>query len=572
VSQPSSYSPAHAFVSDAATISNFPGQQLDFEFSALKTTTDQIRTNLALIQRDDGALLNGVVTYDSLSASVQSNGLAPANAWATGTLCTVGTAVLQNYNLYRCAVAHTAGTFATDLAAGKWTFVIALPVAAMPMPAPTVLGGVFSHTATTHQFVTAINTDGTVTTAQPAFTDISGTLAAAQLPAPTTSTLGGVKAATVVAHSFVSSIGTDGAPGMTQPVAADVSFTQTGTGATAITEDTIWRKIYTPEMFGAVSSPLGTAAGSLTNNQTAINAAITALGAIGGGTLLFGPGAYSVGNGISVASSNVFLKGAGMHATTLVLVPTVPTSAVQFGNAGIIGNNGISDMTVGSSDTTTTKNGITLIDTTQFTMRNVIVDRYPQGNGILAATSGAVGLSVQGRELGLVENCQFYANLPIQISQNPHAVGTASIVGLNVLSSDPLPAGTATIPPTATYSAISGAWTAYTPTLVSLAGGAIGTGNTLTGQYRQDGKTISIRVNITIGASGMGSATQAGFSLPVTAASGGAILVGKSTTTGAIHSGDIPTGGLTNALISSSTGGAAANSNVYVFSGVYEAA
>jgi len=56
VSQPQPYSPQHAFVADSATVPNFPGQSLDIEFQDVKTTTDQILANLALIQRDDGSL------------------------------------------------------------------------------------------------------------------------------------------------------------------------------------------------------------------------------------------------------------------------------------------------------------------------------------------------------------------------------------------------------------------------------------------------------------------------------------------------------------------------------------
>lgn len=42
---------------------------LNDEFDAAALTTDQIRANLALIQRDDGALKNGIVTADSLAPS-----------------------------------------------------------------------------------------------------------------------------------------------------------------------------------------------------------------------------------------------------------------------------------------------------------------------------------------------------------------------------------------------------------------------------------------------------------------------------------------------------------------------
>lgn len=43
-----------------------------------------------------------------------------ADAWVTLTAYAVGARVLQAGTVYRCLVAHTSGTFATDLAANKW--------------------------------------------------------------------------------------------------------------------------------------------------------------------------------------------------------------------------------------------------------------------------------------------------------------------------------------------------------------------------------------------------------------------------------------------------------------------
>ena len=60
MSQPQPYSPAHSFLSDQAYASWFPGAALDVELNNLKTTTDQVRGNLKLIQRDDGALAREV--------------------------------------------------------------------------------------------------------------------------------------------------------------------------------------------------------------------------------------------------------------------------------------------------------------------------------------------------------------------------------------------------------------------------------------------------------------------------------------------------------------------------------
>lgn len=48
-----------------------PGTQLDSEFDDIKLTTDQIRSVIKLLQRDDGRLANGIVYYDSLSQEVK---------------------------------------------------------------------------------------------------------------------------------------------------------------------------------------------------------------------------------------------------------------------------------------------------------------------------------------------------------------------------------------------------------------------------------------------------------------------------------------------------------------------
>ena len=45
---------------------------------------------------------------------------ASAPAWVTATYYQIGNAVLNGGVMYNCLVAHTSGTFATDLAAGKW--------------------------------------------------------------------------------------------------------------------------------------------------------------------------------------------------------------------------------------------------------------------------------------------------------------------------------------------------------------------------------------------------------------------------------------------------------------------
>ncbi len=50
---------------------------------------------------------------------------AAAAGWVTSTSYTVGIVVTNSGSSYFCLVAHTSGTFATDLAAGKWLLVTA---------------------------------------------------------------------------------------------------------------------------------------------------------------------------------------------------------------------------------------------------------------------------------------------------------------------------------------------------------------------------------------------------------------------------------------------------------------
>jgi hypothetical protein len=120
----------------------------------------------------------------------------------------------------------------------------------------------------------------------------------------------------------------------------------------------------------------------------------------------------------------------------------------------------------------------------------------------------------------------------------------------------------------------AGAWTAYTPTLTVEAGTALGSGNTLTGKWVQFGKTVHVRILITIGAAGIGGATQLSVSLPTTAA-GDTLLSANNRITTLSGTGDIGFAGvLTRALMRTASGGAliTANNHVAVVSGSYETA
>ena len=65
----------------------------------------------------DSSMANNPYTGDPISKALVSNGTL---AWVTSTAYVVGDVVSNSNTFYKCLVAHTSGTFATDLAAGDW--------------------------------------------------------------------------------------------------------------------------------------------------------------------------------------------------------------------------------------------------------------------------------------------------------------------------------------------------------------------------------------------------------------------------------------------------------------------
>src|ERR1700694_1081289 len=68
---------------------------------------------------------------------------------------------------------------------------------------------VFSGSGGTSQVLKQTTLGAPITVGQLAFSDISGTISATQIPAPTPTTLGGVFSKTAVSHNFLTQVGTD---------------------------------------------------------------------------------------------------------------------------------------------------------------------------------------------------------------------------------------------------------------------------------------------------------------------------------------------------------------------------
>lgn len=126
MAQPPPYERQYAFraFQTANPDDPLPGQKVDIELNAVKATLDEVLANLALIQRDDGRVANNSIGTSQLDGALISLGFERPTAWATATAYAVDDAVFQNSKLYLCLVAHTSGTFNTDLSAAKWEEVI----------------------------------------------------------------------------------------------------------------------------------------------------------------------------------------------------------------------------------------------------------------------------------------------------------------------------------------------------------------------------------------------------------------------------------------------------------------
>lgn len=130
MAQPTPYTRQYDF-SDYQTVNPskpLRGSEVDAELDAIKLTTDQLRTNIGLIQRDDGKLANQSVTPESLSAGalamIHQGEYTPRGAWDDAVAYVLGDVVDFNAATYLCIVAHTStASFATDNAAGRWLLI-----------------------------------------------------------------------------------------------------------------------------------------------------------------------------------------------------------------------------------------------------------------------------------------------------------------------------------------------------------------------------------------------------------------------------------------------------------------
>jgi hypothetical protein len=171
-------------------------------------------------------------TVPAPTAGQQGDVLFGSGSWAQITASNVG----------GLATVATSGAY-SDLT-GRPTLGSLASLSALPVPAASVLGGVFAEAASAHHFVTGVSTTGDLTFAQPSASDISGLATVAStgaysdlsgkpslgslaalsaLPVPQASVLGGVFSASAPSNQFMTGVNGSGAPVFAQPSVSNIS-------------------------------------------------------------------------------------------------------------------------------------------------------------------------------------------------------------------------------------------------------------------------------------------------------------------------------------------------------------
>lgn len=99
-----------------------PATQVYNDLNERKTSIDEVIDFLKVSLRSDNKVSAGMVPAAALAPDALAivSDWEPRGAWLTATAYAVKDTVTNSDAAYVCLVAHTSGTFATDLAAGKW--------------------------------------------------------------------------------------------------------------------------------------------------------------------------------------------------------------------------------------------------------------------------------------------------------------------------------------------------------------------------------------------------------------------------------------------------------------------
>ena len=185
-------------------------------------------------------------------------------------------------------------------------------------PTPTTLGGVFSNAGAPHQWIRAINTNGSVALSQPAFTDISGQIDPSQLPSPLTF------GATTFSGLITAQAGIE--VGVTGTTSGQIALDGSTSGQALITAPAIAGTVANPVSFtNSINIPSG-AVFSI-NTDTGISRGSAGVVAVGNGVAGNAGGTVNAAQyniaGSQIAASNLSNGVTGTGAIVLAASPTI---------------------------------------------------------------------------------------------------------------------------------------------------------------------------------------------------------------------------------------------------------
>jgi hypothetical protein len=380
MAQPTPYQRLYDF-SDFQTVNPsrpLPGSNLDAELDAVKLTTDQLRANIGLIQRDDGKLANQSVTTESLSAGalamIHQGEYNPRGSWAASLTYALGDVIEFNAATYLCIVAHTSTpSFANDRTAGLW-LLIANGALTGQSTAVDLFQGTGSQTVFTLSFTYSGNNAAVVYVSGVAqipgqdFT-ISGTTLTFVSAPPAPSVAGranvmvrgtGVEAQLAAdaagtsaanAQGFANSASSSATSAAASQTAAAASQTAAATSASnaasSATSAQTSATTATTQATSATNSATAAAASQSAAATSATNAAASASTATTQATTATTQATNAAGSATSAANSATSAAGSATTATN-----QAATATTQAGNAATSANNAATSATAAGNSAT----------------------------------------------------------------------------------------------------------------------------------------------------------------------------------------------------------------------------
>jgi hypothetical protein len=135
------------------------------------------------------------------------------------------------------------------------------------------------------------------------------------------------------------------------------------------------------------------------------------------------PGTFKVTSTLQISQNRVQLRGAGIHVTQILFMPSADDTCIAVSNgANIVYQGSISDLSFYTTDSTHSKIAIDLVDVSNYKLNRLTIGGSTVYNGTSywAGADTSVGIRTKGRELLEARNLLIAADRPVQFSKNPN--------------------------------------------------------------------------------------------------------------------------------------------------------